>query len=86
MRTWRGKFVFLLVVYFAGFATAIYTLAPVPENRTRNKSVASSVFKSDRFAQSLNSAMHKCVDYGKEVACRTGKRMKQKIDKRRRSR
>ncbi|MFA6186807.1 MAG: hypothetical protein WC770_06320 [Phycisphaerae bacterium] len=25
---WRSKFIFLLVVYFAGFATAIYYLAP----------------------------------------------------------
>lgn len=86
MRTWRGKFVFLLVVYFAGYATAIYTLAPVPEKRTRSKSVASSMFKSDDFAKSFNSAMHKCVDFGKEVALRTGKRMKQKINERRRSR
>ncbi len=85
MRTWRGKFVFLLVVYFAGFATAIYTLAPVPENRIRNKSFASSVFKSDGFAQSFNSAMHKCVDFGKDVACRTGKLIKQKYNNRRRS-
>lgn len=25
---WRSKFLFLLIVYFAGFATAIYYLAP----------------------------------------------------------
>ena len=25
---WRGKFLFLLIVYFAGFATAVYYLAP----------------------------------------------------------
>lgn len=25
---WRSKFIFLLVIYFAGFATAIYYLAP----------------------------------------------------------
>jgi hypothetical protein len=25
---WRSKFIFLLIVYFAGFATAIYYLAP----------------------------------------------------------
>ncbi|HBG77306.1 MAG: hypothetical protein WC765_03925 [Phycisphaerae bacterium] len=25
---WRTKFIFLLVIYFAGFATAIYYLAP----------------------------------------------------------
>ena len=25
---WKSKFVFLLIVYFAGFATAVYNLAP----------------------------------------------------------
>jgi hypothetical protein len=25
---WRGKFLFLVIVYFAGFATAVYYLAP----------------------------------------------------------
>ena len=25
---WRSKFVFVLIVYFAGFATAIYCLCP----------------------------------------------------------
>jgi hypothetical protein len=25
---WRSKFIFLMLVYFAGFATAIYCLAP----------------------------------------------------------
>jgi len=32
MGAWRSKFIFLLIVYFAGFATAIYILVPVPEN------------------------------------------------------
>ncbi len=34
MGAWRSKLIFLLIVYFAGFATAIYCLAPVPETRT----------------------------------------------------
>jgi len=28
---WKGKFVFLLIVYFAGFATAVYNFAPSGE-------------------------------------------------------
>jgi hypothetical protein len=28
---WKGKFVFLLIVYFAGFATAVYKIAPSGE-------------------------------------------------------
>jgi hypothetical protein len=93
MRGWRIKFVFLLIVYFAGFATAIYTLAPVDEKKTKN-SIASflskntteekegvlSALKSDDFAKSLSTGMHKCVDFGKEAAWRTGKFIKRKIE------
>lgn len=30
---WRGKLVFLLIIYFAGFGTAIYTMGPGSELR-----------------------------------------------------
>ncbi len=85
MKTWRGKLVFLLIIYFAGFATAIYTLAPVPENQTRQthkKSFAYSALKSDEFAQSFNTGMRKCLDFGKDAACRTGRFIKQKYNDR----
>jgi hypothetical protein len=39
----KGKFVFLLMVYFAGFGTAIYYLAPPGEN---NKNVSASFTSS----------------------------------------
>ena len=64
MRGWRGKIIFLLIVYFAGFATTIYCLVPVPENQPAEKSFVYSAFKSDEFAQSFNAGMHKCVDFG----------------------
>ncbi len=85
MRGWRIKFIFLLMVYFAGFATAIYCLAPVPENQGPEfgeKSFAFSVLKSDEFAKSFNSGMHKCIDFGKEAALRAGKIIKEKLDER----
>lgn len=83
MKTWRSKLIFLLIVYFAGFATAIYTLAPVPKQQAgwpREKSFAYSALKSDEFAKSFNSGMHKCVHFGKDVAWRAGKFIKQKLD------
>jgi hypothetical protein len=86
MRGWRGKIIFLLVVYFAGFATAIYCLAPVPENQagqSAEKSFAHSVFRSDEFAKSFSTGMHKCIDFGKDVAHRTGNFVRQKLDERR---
>lgn len=86
MRGWRTKLIFLLVVYFAGFATAIYCLAPVPENQTNQsveKSFAYSALKSDEFARSFNSGMHKCIDFGKSAAWRAGEFLKQKLDEKR---
>ena len=98
MRGWRAKLVFMLVVYFGGFATAIYTLAPAPENNA-NASVDSSFFrsikadveekgsvfsavKSDEFKDSVNSGLHKCFEFSKDAAWRTARFIKQKIDER----
>ena len=87
MGRWRVKLVFLLIVYFAGFATAIYTLAPVPENQIQadasaEKGFLHSAFKSDEFAMSINSGIHKAVDYGKAVAVRVSEFVKQKLNER----
>jgi len=90
MRGWRIKFVFLLIVYFGGFATAIYTLAPVSENKanasqskmTEQKSSLYPTLKSDEFTKSLNSGIHKCIEFGKNAALRTAKFIKQKIEQR----
>ena len=85
MRGWRIKLVFLLVVYFAGFATAIYCLAPVPENQANHSgetSFVNSALKSDELAQSFNVGMHKCIDFGRDAAWRTGRFIKQKLDDR----
>jgi len=90
MRGWRIKFVFLLIVYFGGFATAIYTLAPVQENKTNasqskmtaQKSSLYPAFKSDEFTKSLNTGLHKCIEFCKDAALRTAKLIKQKIEER----
>ena len=85
MGGWRTKLIFLLIVYFAGFATAIYFLAPVPESYAEmggEKSFVDSAFKSNEFAQSFNAGMHKCVDFSKDVAWRAGRFIKEKLDER----
>lgn len=84
MRGWRSKLVFMLVVYFAGFATAIYALSPAPEGQIdgSGKTVIDSFLKSDDFAQSFNSGVHKCVALGKEAVERSAKYIKQRIDER----
>lgn len=85
MRGWRAKLVCLLVVYFAGYATAIYTLAPAPEKQTcqsSEKTIAYSALKSDEFAKSFNAGMHKCIEFGKDAALRISKFIKQKMNER----
>lgn len=85
MRSRRSKFIFLLIVYFAGFATAIYCLAPAPEGQnlqSGEKSFMNSVVKSDEFAHSFNCGLHKCIDFGRDAARRAGRFIKQKLNER----
>ena len=82
MRGWRSKFICILLVFFAGFATAIYTLAPPPEGkiaRDSDKSSPESKFNSEEFVESFNTGMHKCLEFGKEAARRTAKLLKDKV-------
>ena len=74
MRTWKRKLILLLVVYFAGFATAIYCLAPVIDEAypSANKGFAHSITKSDEFAKSFNSKMRQYLAYSKDAAYRAG--------------
>lgn len=72
----RRRLVLLLVVYFAGFATAIYCLAPVVDQtaqlqeqevtETENPGFVYSAFKSDRFAKSFNVGLHKSLDVAED--------------------
>lgn len=83
MRGWRVKLIFMLVVYFAGFATAIYCLAPVPEeqaNQKGNKSLKVAMLESDDFARSFNVRLHKGLGVAKDAVARAGTFIKQKID------
>jgi hypothetical protein len=84
---WRSKLVFLLIVYFAGFATAIYTLAPAPAN-SKQFALGALVspgsghgeqLTSEQFVESFNAGMHKCIDFGKAAALRTGKLIRKKL-------
>jgi hypothetical protein len=83
VRGWRTKFIFLLIVYFAGFATAIYMLAPAPEGST-DKSFcnisSASTFDSEEFVKSFNAGIHKCLAFGKVAAIHTAEFIKEKIE------
>ncbi len=72
---WKNKFIFVLIVYFAGFATAIYCLAPVSENHTTELT-----FRSEDIAQSFNSGMHKTFAFSKDIFWRVNEFAKQKVE------
>jgi hypothetical protein len=81
---WRTKFIFLLVVYCAGFATAVYCLAPTPEQgagRSLGLAGIAGTIKSEELARSVSSGIHKCVDLGQEAAAELAKRIQAEIGK-----
>ncbi len=83
---WRVKFVFLLIVYFAGFATAIYCLAPAPEGESGTpggsgtRSLIAKAINSQEFAQSVNSGMHKAIDFSKEAISKATEMIQEQIE------
>ena len=86
---WRTRFISLLIVYFAGFATAIYMLVPGSESEERaavyersDKTLDLPEFKSEEFAKSFKTSMDKCLHFSKDTAIRAGNFIKEKIDER----
>jgi len=82
VRGWRTKFIFMLIVYFAGFASAIYMLAPAPEgsgDKSFGNTSSVSAFDSQEFVKSFNTGIHKCLDFGKVAACHTAEFLKEKL-------
>jgi hypothetical protein len=82
VKGFRSRFIFTFVVYFLGFASAIYVLAPPPEGQDYQYSATDGSdfnFDSQEFVKSFNSGMHKCVDFGKEATLRTVHYIREKI-------
>lgn len=79
---WRAKFIFVLMVYFTGFATAIYWLAPNPETSGASSfqfHTSKGTITKEGLTQAINGGMHKAVDLGREAAGRAGELIQQKI-------
>ena len=72
MHRWRSKLLKALIIYFAGFASAIYALAPAPDKKAdgkvwqSNESSSQAASKSERLALAVNSGMRKCVSFAEE--------------------
>jgi len=84
---WRSKLIFLLIVYFAGFATAIYVLAPAPKDGTPlalgsllpSRTGQTQGMTSEEFVESFNTGMHKAVAFGKVAAIHAAQFMREKL-------
>jgi len=80
---WRTKLVSLLMVYAAGFLTAVYCLAPAPEPKTEDALQVARVratLESRQLAESVNSGMHKCIGFGRQAAQEAARLIREKID------
>jgi hypothetical protein len=81
---WRTRFVFLLIVYCAGFATAVYCLAPTSEQGAGGSLSLAQIpgtINSEALAKSVSSGIHKCVGFGQEAAAELAKRIQAEIEK-----
>jgi len=82
----RSKFLLALITFFAGFATAIYALAPSydkaggsKKTELHSKQVSS---KSADFALKFNSGMRKCLSFAEEKAVEIGQTVKARLSER----
>ncbi len=98
MLGWRGKIVFLLMAYFAGFATANHLLTPKDNHDEAKQTYSYDVetsydydvetrqFTDTEFTQSFNTGMHKCFDFcfdlAKDMSARAGRLIKEKLKER----
>lgn len=79
---WRVKIIFVLMVYFSGFASAIYWLAPNPETSQGSSSrfrLSNGEYSKEDLTQKMNSGMHKAMGLSREAAEQAGKLIQQKI-------
>jgi len=86
MRGWKSKLILLLVVYFAGFASAVYMLAPMAGEEYNGQLTMGqrmgrfdvSSLKSEEF----NCRVEKCMTKMKEIAGELAVYLKNKFDAR----
>jgi len=93
---WRSKILFMLIIYFAGFATAIYVLAPGDVKANKSSMIDRGIdrglknikqFKSDdffneQFTSRLDSGMRRCMHFANQNAAKIGDFLKAKLSER----
>lgn len=78
MGGWRCRFILMLIIYFAGFVTAVYYLAPRRADAHQVQTACTSA-TSQAFAIEFNGHMQNALDFGKRAAVRTGDVIKEKM-------
>ena len=83
---WRSKILLSLIIYSAGFATAIYTLAPASERYGESYVAAGTVAtgsniqcNSQKLAHQVNVGMHKFISFAEEKAVQVGKHIRAEL-------
>lgn len=91
MGKWRGKILFALIVYGAGFATAIYFLAPSKFQEVKSRVTSSAVRTQDRIAEqngfdsqawaaSVRVGMSKAMRFAEEQALQIADTVKTRME------
>ncbi len=85
MRNWRGKLITTLIIFSAGFATAIYFLAPVTETNGETKKVTrsrESNSETQQFAIAFNGKLKQALSFAEEKAVELGQVIKTELAER----
>ncbi len=83
---WRAKFVFLLMIYAAGFVSAVYFLTPPTQEGSgfsfADKIKRDATFKPEKLVKSINIGLKECAGMSKKVANHTSVFLKQQFKER----
>ena len=72
-----------LIMFFAGFATGIYTLAP-GKSGGQDAAYSNVSSKSEKFAMKFNVGMRKCLSFAEDKAAELNEVVKAKLAERQR--
>jgi hypothetical protein len=86
---WRAKFVFLLMIYAAGFVSAVYFMTPPTQEGSGfsfvDKVKRDTAFQPEELVKSINVGLKECAGMSKKVANHTSVFIRQQLKERQQS-
>ena len=86
MRSWRSRLLSTLIVYAAGFATAVYALAPAESAAASGKpgskvTAQADAWKasSEQYAKAAGAGLRKFVSFAEEKALQASEALQKKL-------